>query len=89
MRQGERENCAGNDNCNCGCSGNHVDESVLKDPVTRRLVLMYRDLLLHDGFGELRVDIKILKRGQKEVIIKSGKEYRYVVDIPGELKKWE
>jgi hypothetical protein len=50
---------------------------------------MYRDLLLHDGFGELRVDIKILKRGQKEVIIKSGKEYRYVVDIPGELKKWE
>jgi hypothetical protein len=50
---------------------------------------MYRDLLLHDGFGELRVDVKILKRGQKEVIIKAGKEFRYVVDVPGELNRWE
>jgi hypothetical protein len=52
------------------------------DPVLKRMCSIYRDLLLHDGFGELRVDIKLLKRGQKEVIISSGKQYRYVVDVP-------
>jgi hypothetical protein len=52
------------------------------DPVVKRICDIYRELLLHDGFGELRVDIKILKRGQKEVIICSGKQYRYVVDVP-------
>ncbi|MDR2761921.1 MAG: hypothetical protein LBB88_04920 [Planctomycetaceae bacterium] len=77
--------------CECeNCSGNHeVEESFYRDPVVRRLCFMYRDLLLHDGFGELRVDVKILKRGQKEVIIKAGKEFRYVVDVPGELNRWE
>jgi hypothetical protein len=56
---------------------------VLKeDPVIKRMCEIYRELLLHDGFGEMRVDMKILKRGQKEVIISSGKQYRYVVDVP-------
>jgi hypothetical protein len=53
-----------------------------RDPVVKRMCDIYRELLLHDGFGELHVDIKILKRGQKEVIISSGKQYRYVVDVP-------
>jgi hypothetical protein len=68
-------------------AGNSVAEKL--DPVVKRLCAMYHELLLHDGFGELHVDIKILKRGQKEVIISSGKQYRYVVDVPGELNKWE
>jgi hypothetical protein len=51
------------------------------DPVLKRMVEIYRELLIHDGFGEMRVDVKILKRGQKEVIISSGKQYRYVVDV--------
>jgi hypothetical protein len=54
------------------------------DPVVKRMCEIYRELLLHEGFGEMRVDIRILKRGQKEVIISSGKQYRYVVDVP----KW-
>ncbi|MDR1925911.1 MAG: hypothetical protein LBQ66_16205 [Planctomycetaceae bacterium] len=69
--------------CQCECKGEE------HDPVLCRIRSMYRDLLLHDGFGELQVGVKILKRGQKEVIVKSGKEYRYVVDVPGELQKWE
>jgi hypothetical protein len=68
------------DDCRCGEKN---------DPVVKRLCGLYRELLLHDGFGELRVDIKLLKRGQKEVIISAGKQYRYVVDVPAELNKWE
>ncbi|MDR1478128.1 MAG: hypothetical protein LBJ00_04225 [Planctomycetaceae bacterium] len=90
MKQSELKKCAGEGQCVCGCSGDEqVDNSFFQDPVVLRLCTMYRDLLLHDGFGELRVDVKILKRGQKEVIVKSGKEYRYVVDVPGELNRWE
>jgi len=48
-----------------------------------RLGELYRELIAHDGFGELRVDVRILKRKQKEVIITCGKQYRYVVDTPG------
>ncbi|MDR1959650.1 MAG: hypothetical protein LBQ54_11520 [Planctomycetaceae bacterium] len=59
------------------------------DPVLRRLCRMYQELLMHDGFAEMHIDIKILKRGQKEVIIQSGKQYRYVVDVPGKLVHWE
>jgi hypothetical protein len=47
-----------------------------------RLGQLYRELIAHDGFGELRVDVRILKRKQKEVIITCGKQYRYVVDMP-------
>ncbi len=39
------------------------------------------DLLLHDGFGHIEIDMKILKRGQKEILINCGKEYRFVVDF--------
>ncbi|MDR1484628.1 MAG: hypothetical protein LBT09_07370 [Planctomycetaceae bacterium] len=87
-------NCSGDGQCNCGCSGNVtgdvISEWSVNDPVTRRLCRMYRELLLHDGFGEMQVFVKILKRGQKEVIVKSGKEYRYVVDVStAEINKWE
>lgn len=41
---------------------------------------LYEMLLRHDGFGEMRIETRILKRGQKEVIIHCGKQYRYVVD---------
>jgi hypothetical protein len=58
---------------------------VKKVKVTNEIVLkkieeLYKSLFQHDGFGELRVEMKILKRGQKEVIIHCGKQYRYVVD---------
>ena len=37
-------------------------------------------LLRHDGYGELRVEVRILKRGQKEVIVHFGHQYRHVLD---------
>jgi uncharacterized membrane protein YobD (UPF0266 family) len=41
---------------------------------------LYESLFLHNGYGEMKIEIKLLKRGQKEVIIHCGKQYRYVVD---------
>lgn len=43
---------------------------------------LYETLFRHDGFGEMRIEMRILKKGQKEVIIHCGKQYRYVIDYP-------
>ena len=50
------------------------------DNVKRRISALYNMLIEHDGYGEMRIDFKILKKGQKEVIIHCGKQYRYVVE---------
>lgn len=52
------------------------------DMVLDRIETLYRTLFQHDGFGEMRIEMRFLKRGQKEVIIHCGKQYRYVVDFP-------
>jgi hypothetical protein len=49
--------------------------------IKAKLAGLYDELFAHDGYGELRLEIRILKRGQKEVIIHCGKQYRYVVDF--------
>lgn len=49
--------------------------------VLQRIESAYRDMIFHDGFGEMRVEVRILKRQQKEVIIHFGKQYRFVVDV--------
>ncbi|WP_026224493.1 hypothetical protein [Methyloversatilis thermotolerans] len=49
-----------------------------------RLGTLLDELIRHDGFGSLKVEVRLLKRGQKEVIIDCGKQYRYVIDfVPG------
>jgi hypothetical protein len=45
---------------------------------------LYMDIFLHEGFGSLRVEMRFLKRGQKEILLICGKEYRYVVDYQAE-----
>jgi hypothetical protein len=50
------------------------------EDVKKRIDALYNMLVEHDGFGELSIDFKILKKGQKEIIIRCGKQYRYVVD---------
>ena len=50
--------------------------------VLSNLVQLYEELFEHDGYGEIRVEVRILKRGQKEVILHCGKQYRFVVDYP-------
>lgn len=48
--------------------------------VLAKLGALYREALAHDGFAELKVEMRILRRGQKEVILHCGKQYRYVVN---------
>ncbi|MEM7058480.1 MAG: hypothetical protein AAF557_12875 [Pseudomonadota bacterium] len=50
-------------------------------PVLDRIEAVYGDMIRHDGYGEMRVEVRILKRGQKEVIVHFGKQYRFVVDV--------
>ncbi|TYQ12643.1 UNVERIFIED_CONTAM: hypothetical protein Cloal_3671 [Acetivibrio alkalicellulosi] len=57
-----------------------------EDPVCEKIIELYEELLKHDGFGKMSLEINILKRGQKEVIIHCGKQYRFVVDHPGKLE---
>ncbi len=48
--------------------------------VLGKLIDLYSDLFMHDGYGDISVEMKILRRGQKEIIISCGKQYRYVLD---------
>ncbi len=48
---------------------------------------LYDEIFAHNGYGEIKVDMRILKRGQKEIIIHCGKQYRFVVDWENKIKK--
>lgn len=50
--------------------------------IQKKLIELYTELFLHEGYGSLRVEMRFLKRGQKEIILVCGKEFRYVVDYP-------
>jgi hypothetical protein len=42
---------------------------------------LYRELFQHDGYGTLSVEMRFLKKGQKEILVICGKEYRFVVNV--------
>ncbi|MFN4265692.1 MAG: hypothetical protein ACK4F8_08120 [Aquabacterium sp.] len=48
--------------------------------VIDRMVSLYEEAFEHEGFAEIRIEIRILRRGQKEVILHCGKQYRFIVD---------
>jgi len=54
--------------------------SDINKDVVNKIAELYMTLLKHDGYGEMTVAMRILKRHQKEIVIKCGCEYRYVVD---------
>ena len=60
-------------------------ERILTAPAAKKMRALLNtlidELLIHDGFGKIEVDMKILSRRQKEVIIRCGKEYRFVMDF--------
>jgi hypothetical protein len=55
-----------------------------QQPVKAKLLELVDEILAHDGFGDIRVEVRILKRRQKEVILHCGKQYRYVIDFPSD-----
>ena len=58
--------------------------STEQQPIKTKLLELVDDILAHDGYGDIRVEVRILKRQQKEVILHCGKQYRYVIDAPAE-----
>lgn len=63
-----------------GRTGLTTMETATNQDVMERLATLYEEVFYHDGYGEIRLEMKILRRGQKEVIIHCGKQYRFVVD---------
>lgn len=64
-----------------------VDTASSLAPVQHRLLHLLDELIRHDGYGSLRIDVRLLKRGQKEVILDCGKQHRFVVDVPAAAVK--
>lgn len=63
---------------NCDCDKcNKVSVKAAR----KKMEELFNDLFHHNGYGRLEVDMKILKKGQKEIIVRFGKEFRYVVDF--------
>lgn len=48
--------------------------------VINKIAELYEILYEHDGYGEMTIEMRILKRMQKEIIIRCGCQHRYVVD---------
>ena len=55
--------------------------------VKAKILELYDEVFAHNGYGEIKIDMRILKRGQKEIIIHCGKQYRFVVDWEIKTKK--
>ncbi len=51
------------------------------EEIKNRLSSLFDELLRHNGYGQLEVNMRLLRRGQKEVVVRCGKEYRFVVDF--------
>ena len=49
------------------------------DAAESKLISLFRGLVGHPGFGELKVDVSVLRNGKKEVILSSGKKYRFIL----------
>jgi hypothetical protein len=60
--------------------------SVTNEDVLEQFAKLYHEVFSHDGYGDIRLEMKILRRGQKEIIIHCGKQYRFVVDYSNRLK---
>ncbi len=50
------------------------------DAARRKVLELFDEIFAFGGFGGLRVEIKLMKRGQKEIIISGEKQHRFVAD---------
>ncbi len=58
--------------------------SANKERARKKVLEVFEQIFQHDGFGHFTVEMKILKRQQKEIIIHFGKQYRFHVDYNNE-----
>lgn len=50
------------------------------EDVLERILSKYQEVYEHEGYGHVCIEMRFLKRTQKEIIVRCGKDYRYVVD---------
>ena len=55
--------------------------------VLRRIEDLYRMLFSHTGYGEMAIEIRYLRKNEKEVLIRCGRQYRYIVPFEKEEEK--
>ena len=55
-----------------------------QEKAKEKLLNSFDYLLSHNGSGHLEVNTKILKRGQKEIVIQCSRCHRFVVDMKEE-----
>lgn len=49
------------------------------ETVLARIEDLYKMLFAHSGYGEMSLEIRFLRKHEKEVLIKCGKQYRFIV----------
>jgi hypothetical protein len=49
------------------------------DAVLARIKTLYEMLFEHSGYGEMQIEIRFLRKREKEVLIRCGKQYRFIV----------
>lgn len=45
-------------------------------------IAIYQDIIAHEGYGDIEVNVRLLPGKKKEVRLRSGREFRYVVEVP-------
>ena len=59
---------------------NRAAHRATNESVLSKIDELYKEVFQHNGYGDIRVEMRILNRGQKEVILHCGKQYRFIVD---------
>jgi hypothetical protein len=49
------------------------------EAVLERILALYAMLFEHGGYGDMSIEIRYLRKSEKEVLVKCGKQYRFVV----------
>lgn len=45
-------------------------------------IALYQEIIAHDGYGDIQVNIRLMPGKNKEVRLRCGREYRYLVVAP-------
>ena len=49
----------------------------------QKFLTLYQELLAHDGYGSMTIDVRLINGREKEVILGCGREYRFRVRPSG------
>ncbi|MFA5793485.1 MAG: hypothetical protein WC980_00235 [Candidatus Brocadiia bacterium] len=52
-------------------------------PAQTKLNTLFMDMVDHHGFSKLWVEVKLLKKGRKNVVLSSGKDFHFVIKPVG------